>query len=47
MRLPTVFFATAMCAALVTSAFSQLPGGRTCQISADGALTMKFTPPPP
>jgi hypothetical protein len=49
MRLPTILFATAVCAALVTPAFPQarLPGGRTCQTSPDGALTMKFTPAAP
>jgi hypothetical protein len=43
MRLHTILFATAMCAAVVTPVFPQLAGGRTCQASPDGALTMKFT----
>jgi hypothetical protein len=46
MGLPMILFSTAVCAAMVTPAFPQLAGSRSCQVSADGAVTMKFTPGP-
>ena len=46
MRLPAILFATAVCATLVTPVFPQLPGSTSCQVSAEGAVTIKFTPAP-
>ena len=44
MRLRRILFATALCAALATPAFPQLdlPGGRSCKRSGDGAITIAF-----
>jgi len=45
MRLPTVLFATAVCAVLVTPVFPQRRVARSCQGSADGGVTINFNQP--
>ncbi len=44
MRLPTILFATAVCAVLVAPVYPQLLGRSSCQNSGDGAVTFKFDP---
>ncbi len=45
MRLPTILFAIAMCA-FVAPAFPQLLGERECGSARNGAVTIRFDPPP-
>ncbi len=46
MRLPTILFAAAMCAALATPAFPQLLGETSCGRATNGPVTIRFNPPP-